>query len=88
MNSEDRPYLQRGDVPSCTITHEDGWDTPDGRRIDRYAGADGYAYEREIPAGGGFCPELQGTVQGREPVWRRLGRHPGGFTIRSRLGTL
>ena len=73
MNQEEPLFVENGDKPSCAITWEWGRDEPNGDRIDRYVGADGCLYERMIPSGGGYCPELQGSVPGREPIWTRLG---------------
>jgi hypothetical protein len=71
---EDPVFIQHGDVPSCTVTWEWGRDESDGSRIDRYVGNDGNYYERIIPKGGGYCPEVQGTISGLEPFWQRIGR--------------
>ena len=65
---------EREEIPPCTVTWEWGRDEPDGSRIDRYVGADGFFYERIIPKGGGLCPEIQGEVPGLEPFWQRIER--------------
>ena len=64
MAEAEPSFTERGDVPACTVTWEWGRDEPDGSRIDRYVGADGFFYERIIPKGGGYCPEVQGAVPG------------------------
>ena len=77
MAQEESSTLGLGEIPTCTVTvtWEWGRDEPDGSRIDRYIGADGYIYyEHIIPKGGGYCPEVQDIVPGREPVWNRVGR--------------
>src|SRR5258706_469674 len=71
MEGEEPFFVENGEVPRCTVTWEWGRDESDGSRIDRYACADGYLYERMIPRGGGYCPEVQGSVPGREPTWTR-----------------
>jgi hypothetical protein len=73
MDKEEPIFIEHGERPTCTATWLWGRDESDGTRIDRYAANDGYLYERMIPPGGGYCPELQGTVPGREPVWKRIG---------------
>jgi hypothetical protein len=68
---EDEPIvIEYSDKPTSgmTLTWLFGRDEFDGTRIDRYCANDGYVYERVVPPGGGYCPELQGTVLGREPV--------------------
>lgn len=75
MDREEPIVLEHGDKPTSgmTLTWLWGRDEPDGTRIDRYTASDGYFYERMVPPGGGYCPELQGTRPGREPVWTRIG---------------
>jgi hypothetical protein len=73
MDKEGPIIIEHGDKPTCGWTWLWGRDESDGTRIDRYAANDGYLYERMIPPGGSYCPELQGTVPGREPVWTRIG---------------
>ena len=67
--------IEHGDKPTPGMTLNWLWgrDEPDGTRIDRYSTNDGYFYDRMVPTGGGLCPDLQGTVPGREPVWTRIG---------------
>lgn len=78
MDQEEPIIVEHGDKPPCGWTWLWGRDEPDGTRIDRYAANDGYSYERMIPHGGSYCPEMQGTRPGREPVWTRIGptRYP------------
>jgi len=65
--------MAQANSPSCTLDWEWGREDPDGTRIDRYTGVDGFFYERIVPQGGGLCPDLQGEVLGLEPFWQRIG---------------
>ena len=56
-----------------SLTWEWGRDDPDGTRIDRYVGSDGFLYERITPKGGPLDPDFQEVAPGCEPVWQRIG---------------